>query len=40
VRKLKLQVQMSLDGFVGRPDGGLDWMTWDWDDQLKNMLLI
>ncbi len=26
MRKLKLQVQMSVDGFVGRPDGhfGLD----------------
>jgi len=35
MRKLKLQVQLSLDGFVGRPDGGLDWMTWNWDDELK-----
>ena len=35
-RKLKLQVQMSVDGFVGRPNGELDWMTWDWDDKIKN----
>lgn len=35
MRKLKLQVQMSLDGFVGRPDGGLDWMTWNWSDDIK-----
>ena len=26
MRKLKLQVQMTIDGFVGRPDGQLDWM--------------
>src|SRR6266481_6508836 len=26
-RKLKLQVQMSVDGFVAGPEGQLDWMT-------------
>jgi dihydrofolate reductase len=26
MRKLKLQVQMTLDGFVARPNGELDWM--------------
>jgi dihydrofolate reductase len=26
LRKLKLQVQMTLDGFVGGPEGQLDWM--------------
>src|SRR3990167_4869090 len=36
MRKLKLQVQMSVDGFVARPNGELDWMKWDWDDELKN----
>jgi dihydrofolate reductase len=35
MRKLKLQVQMSVDGFVGRQNGDLDWMTWDWDDKIK-----
>lgn len=35
MRKLKLQMQMSIDGFVGRKDGALDWMTWDWDDKIK-----
>jgi dihydrofolate reductase len=35
-RKLKLQVQMSVDGFVGGPNGDLDWMTWDWDDNIKS----
>ncbi|HEY4133216.1 MAG TPA: dihydrofolate reductase family protein [Gemmatimonadaceae bacterium] len=27
MRKLKLQVQMTVDGFVGGPKGELDWMT-------------
>jgi dihydrofolate reductase len=34
VRKLKLQMQMTVDGFVAGPDGQLDWMTWQMDDQL------
>jgi dihydrofolate reductase len=28
-------MQMTLDGFVGGPNGELDWMTWDWSDDLK-----
>src|SRR5580765_1602779 len=36
MRKLKLQVQMSIDGYVGGPNGELDWMTWTWDDKLKD----
>jgi dihydrofolate reductase len=35
MRKLKLQMQMSVDGFVAGPNGELDWMTWDWDDKIK-----
>jgi dihydrofolate reductase len=35
MRKLKLQVQMTVDGFIGGPNGELDWMTWEWDDELK-----
>ncbi len=35
MRKLKLQVQMSIDGFVSGLNGELDWTTWDWDNQLK-----
>ena len=38
MKKLKLQVQMSVDGFVARPDGALDWMTWNWDDELKKFV--
>jgi len=34
MRKLKLQMQMSLDGYVARPKGELDWMTWGEDDKL------
>ena len=36
MRKLKLQVQMSVDGFVAGPNGELDWMVFDWVDELKN----
>ena len=35
MRKLKLQVQMSVDGFVAGPDGEMDWITFDWDDDLN-----
>ena len=34
VRKLKLQVQITVDGFVGGPEGQLDWMTWNHSDEL------
>lgn len=35
MRKLKLQMQITVDGYVGGPDGDLDWRTWNWDDKLK-----
>ena len=35
MRKLKLQVQMTIDGFICGPIGEMDWMVWDWDDKLK-----
>ncbi len=35
-RKLKLQVQMSVDGFVGGPNGELDWMNMNWDNKILN----
>lgn len=35
MRKLKLQVQMSVDGFIAGPDHEMDWMIWNWDDKLK-----
>jgi len=35
MRKLKLQMQITVDGYVGGPNGELDWRTWNWDDKLK-----
>src|ERR1700712_5811506 len=35
MRKLKLQVQMSVDGFIAGLNGEMDWMLWNWDDELK-----
>lgn len=36
MRKLKLQMQMTVDGFITGPNGEMDWLVWDWDDALKN----
>ena len=36
MRKLKLQVQMTVDGCIAGPNGEMDFMVWDWDDKLKN----
>ena len=38
MRKLKLQVQISIDGFVGGLNGELDWMTWGWTDDIKTFV--
>src|SRR5258706_11557760 len=35
MRKIKLQMQLSTDGFVAGPNGEMEWMVWDWDDELK-----
>jgi dihydrofolate reductase len=32
IRRLKLQVQMTVDGFVAGPEGQLDWMTRNLDE--------
>ncbi len=34
--KLNVFNFISLDGLFAGPNGESDWMTWDWDDQLKN----
>jgi dihydrofolate reductase len=34
MRKLKLQMQLTLDGYVAGPDGEMDWMTFNWDEGL------
>lgn len=38
MRKLKLQMQVSVDGFVAGPEGQLDWMTWELDDKLLQFI--
>ncbi len=38
MRKLKLQMQLTLDGLCAGPNGELDWMTWEWDDALKEFV--
>jgi dihydrofolate reductase len=34
MRKLKLQVQTTADGYMGGPNGEMDWMTFPWTDDL------
>ena len=36
MRKLKLQMHITIDGFVGRQNGEMDWVTFNWDDKLRN----
>ena len=38
MRKLKLQMQITADGFVAGPEGQLDWMTFDMDDKLLSFI--
>jgi dihydrofolate reductase len=38
MRKLKLQVQISVDGYVATPNGELDWMIWNIDPKLKDFI--
>lgn len=38
MRKLKLQMQMTLDGFVAGPNGELDWMSMEMDPQQYQQL--
>jgi dihydrofolate reductase len=35
MRKLKLQVQMTVDGFIAGPNGEMDWLTFKWDERIK-----
>jgi len=34
VRKFKLQLQVSVDGYMAGPDGRMDWMTTPWTDDV------
>lgn len=38
MRKLKLQMQITVDGFVAGPEGQLDWMAFDMDEQLLHLI--
>lgn len=38
LRKLKLQVQISVDGFICGPNGEMDWLTWNWGDDIKKFV--
>ena len=38
MRKLRLQMQISVDGFVAGPNGELDWMTWEHGDEMINKI--
>lgn len=35
MRKLKLQVQLTIDGFVAGPNGEMDWMTVPWTEDIN-----
>ena len=37
--KLKLQIQMTINGYVAQPDGKNDWMTWNPDDELTAFMI-
>src|SRR5580698_2301294 len=39
MRKVKLQMQLSMNGFVAGPNGEMDWMTWNMDDGLKKYII-
>ncbi|MEV0294332.1 dihydrofolate reductase family protein [Nocardia sp. NPDC050710] len=34
MRKLKLQVQTTVDGYMSGPNGEMDWMTFPWTDDI------
>lgn len=35
MRKLKLQVQMTVDGFISGQNGEMDWMAFNWSEDIK-----
>lgn len=39
MRKLKLQMNITADGFVAGPEGQLDWMTWNMDEKLLGFII-
>ena len=39
MRKLKLQVQISVDGFICGPSGEMDFFMFKWDDKIKKYVI-
>ena len=39
MRKLKLQMQMTINGYVAGPGGNNDWMTWNPDNEFLAFLV-
>ena len=37
MRKLKLQMSMTIDGYVGRTNGEQDWIEWNQDEEFKKL---
>ena len=38
MRKVKLSMQMTINGYVGQPNGEMDWMTWNPDDDFLEFI--
>lgn len=38
MRKFKLQVQTTVDGYMGGPNGEMDWMKFPWTDDLSSYI--
>lgn len=36
MRKLKLQIQMTIDGFIAGPNGEMDWMSFPWTEDINS----
>ena len=35
MRKIKLQVQMTVDGYIARLNGEMDWVMNNWENELN-----
>ena len=38
MRALKLQMQLTIDGYCGSLTGEFDWMIWDWSEDIKTFV--